>query len=218
MPKSYTLKNPSSSRLATLAKFSLPALLVGALSVSLPATASTTTANSTTGNAVTATAAQTDVLTDAQKAAQEKAKAEALAKKATIHKINAIQRDLTSIRQQALKQHPELVKQAKALETTYKQKAEEIGYNPDAFVAKAEALQKELRKTNMPEEERNKLVKEFAAAKQQLAHQRQVLISDPTLVSLQKSLQQDTIAAMKASDPKTEALLTELQQLIDSVR
>ncbi|MGF1687032.1 hypothetical protein L4C36_10090 [Photobacterium japonica] len=200
MPKSHTARKPSSSLLSTLTKYSLPILFAGALGAALPANA-----NNTTAETVTPAPTATEL-------------AQAQAKKAAVHKINAIQRDLTSIRQQALKSHPELVKQAKALETTYKQKAEDIGYNPDAFVAKAETLQEQLRATNMPEEERNALVKEFAAAKQQLAKQRQTLITDPTLVTLQQNLQHDTLAAMKASDPKTDELLNELKHLLETVQ
>lgn len=143
---------------------------------------------------------------------------QAAATKATTQRINAIQRDLTSIRQQALKANPELVEQAKAFESAYKEKAQEIGYNPEEFIAQAQELQVKIRDEGLSEQERSDLLHEFAKAKQTLAKQRQTLLEDESLMALQNELQNNTLTAMKNHNPKTEELVSELNQLIESLQ
>lgn len=143
---------------------------------------------------------------------------QAAATKATTQRINAIQRDLTSIRQQALKANPELVEQAKAFESAYKKKAQEIGYNPEEFIAQAQELQVKIRDEGLSEQERSDLLHDFAKAKQTLAKQRQTLLEDESLMALQNELQNNTLTAMKNHNPKTEELVSELNQLIESLQ
>ncbi|MBV1843595.1 hypothetical protein [Photobacterium ganghwense] len=143
---------------------------------------------------------------------------QAAATKATTQRINAIQRDLTSIRQQALKANPELVEQAKAFESAYKEKAQEIGYNPEEFIAQAQELQVKIRDEGLSEQERSDLLHDFAKAKQTLAKQRQTLLEDESLMALQNELQNNTLTAMKNHNPKTEELVSELNQLIESLQ
>ncbi|AJR08937.1 hypothetical protein C9J03_06135 [Photobacterium gaetbulicola] len=137
--------------------------------------------------------------------------------KEVTHRINAIQRDLASIRQQTLQANPELIEQAKAFETAYQAKAKEIGYNPDEFINQAQEIQDKVRNAETSEEEREALIKEFAAAKRQLAEQRESLLADESLMAMQEKLQSDTYAAMKAFDPKTERLVDELNTLLESL-
>ncbi|MDV5169045.1 hypothetical protein [Photobacterium rosenbergii] len=138
--------------------------------------------------------------------------------KEVTHRINAIQRDLTSIRQQTLQANPELIEQAKAFEAAYKEKAKEIGYNPDEFVSQAQEIQDKVRNAETSEEEREALIKEFAAAKRQLAEQRESILADEKLMAMQEKLQADTFAAMKSTNPETETLIQELNSLLESLQ
>ncbi|MCQ1058485.1 hypothetical protein ACQKPX_02555 [Photobacterium sp. DNB23_23_1] len=138
--------------------------------------------------------------------------------KEVTHRINAIQRDLTSIRQQTLQSNPELVEQAKAFEAAYQEKAEEVGYNPDEFISQAQDIQDKVRNAETSEEEREALIKEFAAAKRQLAEQRESILSDETLMAMQEKLQADTFAAMNTNNPETETLMKELNTLLESLQ
>ncbi|PSU34313.1 hypothetical protein [Photobacterium lutimaris] len=138
--------------------------------------------------------------------------------KEATYRINAIQRDLTSIRQQTLQSNPGLVEQAKAFEAAYQEKAKEVGYNPDEFISQAQEIQNKVRNAETSEEEREALIKEFAAAKRQLAEQRESILSDATLMAMQEKLQADTFAAMKTSNPETENLMKELNTLLESLQ
>ncbi|WP_053062387.1 hypothetical protein [Photobacterium aquae] len=137
--------------------------------------------------------------------------------KETIYRINTLQRDLSSIRQQTLKAHPELTAQAKAFELAYHQKAEQVGYNPDEFIAKAKELQTALRNDKLSEEERSSMIRDFAAAKQAMADKREAIIADKALTEMQDKLMADTYAAMKEFDPKTESLTKELNELLHTL-
>lgn len=138
--------------------------------------------------------------------------------KETVNRINAIQRDLTSIRQQTLQAKPELAQQAKELESEFQKKADEVGYEPEVFLAKAQEIQEQVKDTSISEEERSELIKEFAAAKQKMAEQRQAIIADKDLMAMQNKLQEDTLVAMKAQDPKTEQLVEELNTLVKAIQ
>ncbi|MGF1723722.1 hypothetical protein [Photobacterium nomapromontoriensis] len=177
-----------------LFKFSLPLLMAAVVTMAPHVQASNTTTTSTPATSA--------------------ASASITAHNQTAYRINAIQRDLTSIRQHALQTHPELVTQTKAFEAAYKKKATDVGYNPESFVNKAHELQSKVQDQALSEKERNALIKEFAAAKQELAKQRERILSDKQLIAMQTQLQNDTLAAMQAYDPKTETLITELAQLL----
>ncbi|MGF1716628.1 hypothetical protein L4D08_17325 [Photobacterium chitinilyticum] len=140
------------------------------------------------------------------------------AQKETVNRINAIQRDLTSIRQQTLQENPELAEQAKQLEGEFKKKADEIGYEPEEFIAKAQEIQEQVKDASLSEEERSELITEFAAAKQKMAEQRQAIIADKELMAMQDQLQKDMLIAMKAQDPKTEQLVEELSSLVKAIQ
>ena len=132
------------------------------------------------------------------------------------NRIHAIQRDLTSIRQLTLQANPELMAQAKELEEKFQQKAEEVGYEPDEFIAKAKEIQEQVQDPSLTTEERRQLIKEFAAAKQKMARQREAIIADKELMAMQDKLQQETMMAMQAYDPNTEKLVEELNKLIEA--
>jgi len=136
----------------------------------------------------------------------------------TVNRINSIQRDLTSIRQQTLQANPELAEQSKQLESKFQQKADEIGYAPEEFIAKAQEIQKQVQDASLSEEKRSELIKEFASAKQTMAEQRQAIMADKELMGMQEKLQQDTFTAMKAQDPKTEQLVEELNNLVETIQ
>ncbi|MGF1760289.1 hypothetical protein L4D76_20650 [Photobacterium sagamiensis] len=141
-----------------------------------------------------------------------------VAQRDTVNRINSIQRDLTSIRQQTLQANPDLAEQSKQLESKFQQKADEIGYAPEEFIAKAQEIQEQVQDTSLSEEKRSELIKEFTAAKQTMAEQRQAIMADKDLMGMQEKLQQDTFAAMKAQDPKTEQLVDELNNLIETIQ
>lgn len=140
------------------------------------------------------------------------------AQRDTANRIHAIQRDLTSIRQQALQANPELMAQSKELEQKFQQKAEEVGYEPDKFIAKAKEIQEQVQSQTLSTEERGELIKEFAAAKKKMAEQRQAIIADKELMAMQGKLQQDTMVAMQAYDPNTKKLVEELNRLVETIQ
>ncbi|WP_064603334.1 hypothetical protein [Photobacterium sp. J15] len=136
----------------------------------------------------------------------------------TVNRINAIQRDLTSIRQQTLQANPELITQSKELEAKFEQKAKEVGYEPDEFINKAQEIQELVKDSSLTEKERSELIKEFTAAKQKMAEQRQAIIADKELMTMQEQLQQDMMMAMQEQDPNTEKLVDELNRLIRTIQ
>lgn len=138
--------------------------------------------------------------------------------KETVERINAIQRDLTSIRQQAMHSNPDLAAQAKQLDQAFEKKAKEIGYDPEAFVTQAQEIQTKIQTEALSEEERSELIQTFIAAKKKMAEQRQQLTSDKQLMGMQEKLQQETLVAMKDQDPKTEALVKELRTLVEQIQ
>ena len=90
--------------------------------------------------------------------------------------------------------------------------------HPDEFINQAQGIQDKVRNAETSEEERETLIKEFAAAKRQLAEQRESILSDEKLMAMQEKLQADTFAAMKTSNPETEELLKELNTLLESLQ
>ncbi|WP_299015404.1 hypothetical protein [uncultured Photobacterium sp.] len=140
------------------------------------------------------------------------------AQRDTANRIHAIQRDLTSIRQQALQANPELIAQSKKLEEKFQQKAEEIGYEPGEFITKAQEIQQQVQDQSLSEKERSELIKEFTVAKQKMTQQRRAIIADKELMAMQDQLQQDMVMAMQAHDPKTEKLIDELNRLIEAIQ
>ncbi|MEJ2763706.1 hypothetical protein VV869_06950 [Photobacterium sp. MCCC 1A19761] len=138
--------------------------------------------------------------------------------KETVERINAIQRDLTSIRQQAMQSNPELAAQAKQLEQAFEQKAKDIGYDPEAFVTQAQEIQTKIQTEQLSKEERSELIQSFIDAKNKMAEQRQQMISDKQLMGMQEKLQQETLIAMKDQDPNTEALVKELNTLVEQIQ
>lgn len=155
----------------------------------------------------------------AKEATTVKASAQISAEQQNIaNRIGAIQQELANIRKQTLQAQPELVKKLKAYETAFNDKVKALGYQPEKLIKRAQEIQLEARKDGLSNAKRTELIKEFAGIRSTLAKQQQTILSDPTISKQDKKVQQDVLSAMKKQNPKSEKLLTELNNLINKFK
>ncbi|OAN17703.1 hypothetical protein A3K86_01935 [Photobacterium jeanii] len=134
------------------------------------------------------------------------------------NKVGEIQQELAAIKREALQANPELQKQQLEFERAFENKANQLGYDPDAFLVRAKEIQSEIRSADIKQEKQQALIKEFNDAKAELAEQRHAIMSDPELNKMESSLRLATINAMTKQDPKTKALFDDLDRLIQQMR
>ncbi|HIF9179986.1 TPA: hypothetical protein ACX6QL_003934 [Photobacterium damselae] len=129
-------------------------------------------------------------------------------------RVGQIQQELATIRNKTLKANPKLVKDIKAYETAFDNKAKALGYHPDQELKRLREIQTKARDQKTTDAQRKDLAKEFASIQQKLIKQRQTIMSDPAISKMEQQLEKNTITAMKKQDPKTDKLLKELDSLM----
>ncbi|MEZ8741639.1 hypothetical protein AB6E21_16525 [Photobacterium swingsii] len=134
------------------------------------------------------------------------------------NKVGVIQQELAAIKQETLQANPKLRQQQLEFEKAFEAKAEQVGYDPDAFMAKAKEIQDELRAAGTTQEQQAKLIKEFSHAKSVLAKQRETIMSDEALMDKEEDLRKATYIAMTKHDPKTKELFGNLDQLLKQMQ
>ncbi|BBC41897.1 hypothetical protein FA893_13975 [Photobacterium damselae subsp. piscicida] len=124
------------------------------------------------------------------------------------------EQELATIRNKTLKANPKLVKDIKAYETAFNNKAKALGYHPDQELKRLREIQTKARDQKTTDAQRKDLAKEFASIQKKLIKQRQTIMSDPAISKMEQQLEKNTITAMKKQDPKTDKLLKELDSLM----
>lgn len=134
------------------------------------------------------------------------------------NQVGVIQQELAAIKQETLQANPDLRQQQLDFEKAFETKADQVGYDPDAFMAKAKEIQDELRSSETTQEQQAELIEEFGHAKSVLAKQREAIMSDTALMDQEEELRKATYTAMTKQDPKTKDLFGDLDQLLKKMQ
>ena len=123
-----------------------------------------------------------------------------------------LQKRLGMIQEKAVKAHPELQKQQRALEELMMAKMSSGGANPKDEMAALNKLEQKLRSEDTPDSERQTLMAEYQERAKTFRTAQHQALQDPEVQKAQAALMDATLAAMKQQDPETEQLMQQLQQ------
>jgi len=123
-----------------------------------------------------------------------------------------LQKRLGMIQEKAVKAHPELQKQQRALEELMMAKMSSGGANPKDEMAALNKLEQKLRSEDTPDSERQTLMAEYQERAKTFRTAQHQALQDPEVQKAQAALMDATLAAMKQQDPQTEELMQQLQQ------
>jgi hypothetical protein len=124
----------------------------------------------------------------------------------------ALQKRVGMIQENAVKAHPELQKQQRALEELIMAKMSSGGANPKDEMAALNKLEQKLRSEDTPDSERQTLMAEYQERAQTFRTAQHQALQDPEVQKARAALMDATLAAMKQQDPQTEELMQQLQQ------
>jgi len=123
-----------------------------------------------------------------------------------------LQKRLGMIQENAVKAHPELQKQQRALEELMMAKMSSGGANPKDEMAALNKLEQKLRSEDTPDSERQTLMAEYQERAKTFRTAQHQALQDPEVQKAQAALMDATLAAMKQQDPQTEELMQQLQK------
>ncbi len=136
----------------------------------------------------------------------------------THQRIGEIQSELNQIWDQAFKQDPDLVKAADKTNEQLKEKADEIGYDPNVMKAALAKAQNKLSDNSMSDDDRKEVMAGLKEVQDDQAEVRAKFLADPEVRKLNEDLQEKVISAMKEVNPKTEQLINEMDMLLASMK
>ncbi len=136
----------------------------------------------------------------------------------THQRIGEIQSELNKIWDQAFKQDPDLVKAADKTNEQLKEKADEIGYDPNVMKSALAKAQTKLSDSSMSDDDRKEVMAGLKEVQDDQAEVRAKFLADPEVRKLNEDLQEKVISAMKEVNPKTEQLISEMDMLLASMK
>ncbi|MFB9137346.1 hypothetical protein M1D72_07600 [Vibrio sp. AK197] len=133
-------------------------------------------------------------------------------------RVGEIQSELNGIWDKAFKENPDLVKAADETNAKLKEKASEIGYDPNVMKKALVDAQTKLADQDVSDEQRQEVMASLKETKDDQAEIRAKFLADPEVRKLNEDLQEKVMAAMKEVDPKTEQLISEMDSLLASMK
>jgi len=125
---------------------------------------------------------------------------------------------LQQIHEETIKANPELAAQQQQFETRVKDAVEDEGYSVEKGQERTKEMRQKLQSGDLSDSEKQALVKDFQAERQEMAKARKAALQDPEIQQAGKELQKDTMAAMKQQDGQTDQLLKDMESLRNKLR
>ncbi|ADJ27083.1 hypothetical protein [Nitrosococcus watsonii] len=133
-------------------------------------------------------------------------------------KMRTVGQQLDEIRQETLKTTPELQEQQEEYQSLLFKTMKEQGSDPDPALARMREIEGQVQNEDLPEDERKQFIMEYQQKDAQLQQASRDAMQDEKVRKMAESLSQDTVAAMRKQDPKTEELLQEMEQLREEMQ
>ncbi|ABA56652.1 hypothetical protein [Nitrosococcus oceani] len=133
-------------------------------------------------------------------------------------KMRTVGQQLDEIRQETLKTTPKLQEQQEEYQSLLFKTMKEQGSDPDPALARMREIEGQVQNEDLPEDERKQFIMEYQQKDAQLQQASRDAMQDEKVRKMAESLSQDTVAAMREQDPKTEELLREMEQLREEMQ
>lgn len=125
---------------------------------------------------------------------------------------------LQQIHQETIKSNPDLAQEQKDFEQQVRQAVENEGYDVDKGQQRVQEMAKKLQSGDLSDSERQAVMKDFQAERQQMVEARNAALQKPEIQKAGKQLQEDTMDAMKEQDSQTPQLLDDMEDLRTKLR
>lgn len=125
---------------------------------------------------------------------------------------------LKAIHDKAVKNNPDLVKQQKQFQEQVRSAIKDQGYDLDAGQDRMQALVKKLQSKDLSDDQRKEVMQKFQTERQKLTKAQNAALAEPEIKQAGEKLQNDTIAAMKKEDPKTDQLISDMKSKRDQLQ
>lgn len=145
--------------------------------------------------------------------AAEQAKVQALAQD-----YQEVAGKLAAIRQATYEANPELAEQRDEFQALIEERMAENGFDAEDKLERMKEIASQLKAEDVEEAKKQALVQEFQQERQKMLSAQREALAEADIKQAGEKLQQDTLAAMKAQDEQTEALLERLARLRKDLR
>ncbi|MES1926312.1 hypothetical protein [Salinisphaera sp. T31B1] len=125
---------------------------------------------------------------------------------------------LQQIHQETIQANPKLAAEQEKFEKQVRSAVEKQGYDVDKGQQRVQEMAQKLQSGDLSDSERQALMKDFQAERQQMVQARDAALQKPEIKSAGEKLQEDTLAAMKKQDSQTSQLLDEMDSLRNQLR
>lgn len=121
--------------------------------------------------------------------------------------------ELAQTQQEAMKKTPDLLKQEKHFRTLLVATMKRQGSDPQPKIDALNKLGKQIEDKNTANAKRQSLIAEARKTQVELIKAESKAVKDPKVAAARKKLSEDTVAAMRKINPKTDAMIAELNAI-----
>ncbi|MDZ7781744.1 MAG: hypothetical protein U5K56_01945 [Halioglobus sp.] len=125
--------------------------------------------------------------------------------------LEALNQQLTELRDKAIEANPELAEQRDALQSSLETGMKDAGYDMTEGRARIEELQGQMQSGELSAEEQQEKGQALRSEFADMREAQGAAMEDAEFKKRRQALNEDMIAAMKEVDPRAEALIQELQ-------
>lgn len=125
---------------------------------------------------------------------------------------------LQQIHEKTIEANPELAEQQQEFEDKVRDAVENQGYDVEKGQQRVQEMAQKLQSGDLSDSERQAVMKDFQAERQQMVQARDAALKKPEIRSAGEKLQEDTLAAMKEQNSQTTELLKEMETLRGKLR
>ncbi|NNC22923.1 hypothetical protein [Salinisphaera orenii] len=137
---------------------------------------------------------------------------------ALIQKYQEKSKELQQIHQKTLKNNPELKKQQNDYQKMVRSAIKKQGYNTESGRDKLQSLSKKLQSGDLSKSKRKEVMQQFQSERKKMSKARKQAMSQPKIKQARQKLQDDTQAAMKKQNSKTDKLIQSLRKIQKKMR
>jgi len=125
---------------------------------------------------------------------------------------------LQQIHEETIKSNPQLAAEQEKFEKQVRTAVQKQGYDVDKGQKRVQEMAQKLQSDDLSDSERQAVMKDFQAERQQMVQARDAALQKPEIQSAGEKLQKDTLAAMKKQDGQTAKLLDDMDSLRTKLR
>lgn len=126
--------------------------------------------------------------------------------------LQQLTQQLGEIQKQAMDHHPELKKQQEDFRKLMISKMQANGHSPEQAIGHLKTLQTKLQDKNIDPKKRQAMISDFRNTSMELEQAQREVMQDKDVQKARKSLTEAVLTAMRNEDPRTDKLISQVNE------